>query len=73
MGSGTRSTLTMADADAILKDCPAVSEVAPIHSGTAQVVYGNQNWATGITGSTASILSVRGWSCQQAGLLMNRM
>jgi putative ABC transport system permease protein len=62
MGSGSRSTLTMADADAILKDCPAVSEVAPIHSGNAQVVYGNQNWATGITGSTPSILSVRDWS-----------
>ncbi len=70
MGSGTRSTLTMADADAILKDCPAVSEVAPIHSGTAQVVYGNQNWATGITGSTASVLSVRGWSLS-AGRSLN--
>jgi putative ABC transport system permease protein len=70
MGSGTRSTLTTADADAILKDCPAVSEVAPIHSGTAQVVYGNQNWATGITGSTASILSVRDWSLS-AGRSLN--
>ena len=61
MGAGTRSTLTMDDADAILKECPAVSEVAPVHNGVAQVVYGNQNWSTGITGTTPGMLIVRDW------------
>lgn len=70
MGSGTRSTLTMADADAILNDSPAVSEVAPVLSGTAQIVFGNLNWATGVTGTTPSMLTVRDWSLS-AGRSLN--
>jgi putative ABC transport system permease protein len=62
MGSGTLSTLTQDDAEAIAKECPAVSDVAPMYNGTAQVVYGNQNWSTGITGTTPGILPVRDWS-----------
>jgi len=59
MGGGTQSTLTKDDADAILRECSAVSAVAPIHPGTAQVVYGNQNWSTGIQGTTPGILEVK--------------
>ncbi len=61
MGAGTQSTLSIGDADAIQKECPAVLYVAPVHSGTAQVVYGNQNWSTSITGTTTNMLSVRDW------------
>jgi putative ABC transport system permease protein len=62
MGSGSVSTLTTADAEAIAAQCPAVADVAPSHNGTAQVVYGNQNWSTVITGTTPGILPVRDWS-----------
>jgi len=62
MGAGTQPTLTMGDAEAIVKDCPAVAEVAPILNGIAQVVYGHQNWSTGVVGTTPSILSVREWT-----------
>jgi putative ABC transport system permease protein len=61
MGSGTQPTLTMADAEAIRKDCPAVQDVAPVHNGVAQVVYGHQNWSTGIVGTYPSMLIVRDW------------
>ena len=61
MGAGTQPTLTMADAEAILKECPAVSNVAPILSGVAQVVYGHQNWSTGVVGTTPGMLNVRDW------------
>jgi putative ABC transport system permease protein len=61
MGSGSQPTLTKDDAEAVLKECPAVAEVAPILSGVAQVVYGNQNWSTGVIGTTPSILLVRDW------------
>ena len=56
MGSGTQSTLTQDDAEAIARECPAVSDVAPTYNGAAQVVYGNQNWSTGIVGTTPGIL-----------------
>lgn len=62
MGAGTQSTLTLADAEAIPKECPAVFDVAPILSGVAQIVYGNQNWSTGVTGTTPSMLVVRDWN-----------
>jgi putative ABC transport system permease protein len=62
MGSGSQSTLTKDDADAIEKECSAVSAVAPTVNTVAQVVYGNQNWATGIYGTTSGILEVKDWS-----------
>jgi len=61
MGWGTESTLTLADAYAVLKECPSVAHVAPVLSGVAQVVYSNQNWATGVTGTTPGMLIVRNW------------
>lgn len=61
MGSGTDPNLSFDDAEAIKRECPSVLDVAPLQSGTAQVVYGNQNWSTVVMGSTASILTVREW------------
>ena len=61
MGAGTQPTLTMGDAEAIQKECPAVQDVAPVHNGVAQVIYGHQNWSTGIVGTTPSMLTVRDW------------
>jgi len=61
MGAGTQPTLTMGDAEAIQKECLAVSDVAPVLSGVAQVVFGHQNWSTGVVGTTQSMLIVRNW------------
>jgi putative ABC transport system permease protein len=65
MGAGTQSTLTLADAEAIAKECPDVADVAPVLNGTAQVVYGHQNWSTIVTGTTPGMLNVRDWSLSQ--------
>ena len=59
MGMGSQPTLTKDDADAILREIPKVQDVAPVLSGAAQVVYGNQNWSTGVYGSTPGIFVVR--------------
>jgi putative ABC transport system permease protein len=61
MGAGTQTTLTLSDAEAIKKDCPAVAYVAPVLSGVAQLVYGHQNWSTGVQGTTPDMLYVRDW------------
>jgi len=61
MGAGTQPTLTMGDTEAILREAPAVADVAPDHGGVAQVVYGSQNWSTGIRGTTPNFLNVRDW------------
>ncbi len=60
-GSGGALTLTVGDAGAI-SELPGVQAVAPIHPGSAQVVYGSNNWNTSIIGSTPSYLDARSWS-----------
>ena len=62
MGSGSQSTLTIDDSEAIEKECSAVNAVAPILKTTGQVVYGNQNWATSTYGTTSGILTVKDWA-----------
>ena len=62
MGSGTVPTLTIDDAEAIISEIPSVKYVAPILWGNAQVVYGNQNWATSIRGTTPEHLVIWKWS-----------
>jgi putative ABC transport system permease protein len=61
MGMGTRATLTMEDARAIKRECPAVLEAAPNLRGLAQLIYSSQNWSTGVWGTTPAMLSVREW------------
>ena len=62
MGAGTQPTLSLGDADAVGRECPSVQAVAPILGGTAQVVYGNQNWSTSVTGTSPNMLIVRDWT-----------
>ncbi|MDA8086849.1 MAG: ABC transporter permease [Nitrospiraceae bacterium] len=65
MGAGTQPTLTSGDAQAIQEGAPSVDAVAPVLSGTAQVIYGHQNWSTGVVGTTPSMLTVRDWPIAQ--------
>jgi putative ABC transport system permease protein len=60
LGSGNAVTLTIDDARAIATECAAVAGTAPVVRGGAQVVYGNNNWATIIQGTTPEYLAIRG-------------
>ncbi len=60
-GSGGGYTLKIGDAEAIA-ELPGVQAVAPIHSGSAQVVYGPNNWNTSIIGTTPHYLDARSWT-----------
>src|SRR3990167_7610628 len=60
MGAGAASTLTIADAQAI-EELPNVAAVAPVAPGTAQMVYGPNNWSASVMGTTPSYLDVREW------------
>src|SRR5580700_2299989 len=61
VGSGQTKTLLIADAKAIARECPSVSKAAPGTATGQQVVYGNQNWATQITGTEPQYFEVRNW------------
>ena len=58
--SGEAHTLTVSDANAIA-ELSGVQAVAPIHPGSAQIVYGPNNWNTSIIGTTPSYLDARSW------------
>jgi len=64
LGSGAGVTLTEDDARAIAAECPAVTAVAPVVRGGAQVLFGNNNWATSIQGTTPDYLKIRDLSVQ---------
>ncbi len=46
MGWGATKTLVYDDMVAILRECPSVKAAAPGSQASAQVVFGNDNWAT---------------------------
>jgi len=62
-GTGSRTTLTAEDCEAILRDCPAVRNASPIVWARTQVVYGNRNWVPpSMLGTTSAFLDVRDWT-----------
>jgi len=63
MGGGATPTLTVADAQS-LEELSSVAAVAPSSPGTAQLVYGPNNWSTQVIGTTPSYLQVRDWQLE---------
>ena len=59
-GTGAAPTLTIQDARAIA-ELTSVAAVAPMQPGSAQLVYGPNNWNTQVYGVTPSYLDVRNW------------
>lgn len=60
-GSAGAPTLNVADADA-MSELDGVSNVAPVHQGSRQVVYGSNNWSTQVVGTTPPYLDARAWT-----------
>jgi macrolide transport system ATP-binding/permease protein len=61
-GFGSRSTLTVDDAEAIIENAPSVEFVTYSNRQSAQVVLRDRNWNTTVEGVSASYLAVRDWS-----------
>ena len=61
LGTGSQLTISEDDAAAIAREIPLVQAAAPSVRGTAQVVYGNLNWATVIQGVTPDYFEARDW------------
>ena len=58
-GSGSASTLTLANENAIVQQDPAVASASPLVSFGAQVVFGSNNTATAIEGTSASYPQIK--------------
>ncbi len=60
-GAGSAVTLKAADADAISAQVSGLSGSSPVASGSAQVIYGSQNWSTRIQAVTPDYLTINDW------------
>jgi putative ABC transport system permease protein len=67
MGWGATKTLVYDDMAAILRECPSVKAAAPGSQSTAQVVFGNDNWATSLNGTEPQYFDIRSWPFQEGG------
>ena len=65
LGFGNTQTLMMADEEAIVRECPSVSMAAPGSTTGVQVVFGNDNWGTRVTGTTPQYFDVRDWPMRE--------
>jgi putative ABC transport system permease protein len=72
LGSGNAVTLTEADAREIPGQCPDIALAAPTVRGGAQVVYGNSNWATIISGVTPDYLAIRELSVAEGDMFSDQ-
>lgn len=58
MGFGTKSTLKLEDAEAILKECPAIVAVSPQVSQSAQIKFENKNDNVSVNGVGTSYTTI---------------
>jgi macrolide transport system ATP-binding/permease protein len=72
MARGSRRSLTSEDARAILEECPSVARVDPSYSSSSQVVYGNKNTNTPVSGTTPSFPEVRNFPVQTGSFFTER-
>lgn len=63
-GFGAAPTLTTKDATAI-SELPGVVAVAPTVMGSAQMVYGSNNWSARMVASTPGFFDVREWGVER--------
>jgi putative ABC transport system permease protein len=67
-GYGGVKTLTIDDMNSIIREIPLIKEAAPSLSNSQQIVYGNQNWNTRVTGTTPNYFDIRTWPVQSGSV-----
>ena len=61
-GDTGTNTLTVDDLEAIKREVPSVSMVTPSVNARSQLVAGNMNWNTSVTGVSEEYPEIRKWS-----------
>jgi putative ABC transport system permease protein len=62
LGWGATKSLIYEDRQAIMRECPSVQAAAATSGSQAQVVFGNDNWFTRVTGTEPEYIEVRAWA-----------
>ncbi|MBQ9615022.1 MAG: ABC transporter permease, partial [Selenomonadaceae bacterium] len=67
--AGSTITLKYDDAEAIRKRVRNIDYVSPTVSGSYQIVYGNQNWNSSVTGVTPDYMSIQSLKVQSGSFI----
>lgn len=71
--SNANPTLTDADCDAIVDECPSVLDASPYLGTSGQLVYGNTNWSSReLLGVGPGYLVVRNWPVDRGVFISDR-
>lgn len=62
MGHGTQPSMKASDGDAIQERIKEIYLAAPLLNDTAQLVYGNANWSTSVTGTDNRYFQIKEWN-----------
>jgi len=71
MGPGQNvgaASFSVEDAEALRRDIPQLTAVAPMTSKSMSVIYGNANWSTQVSGSSNAYFDVRNWKAKAGRL-----
>lgn len=60
-GHGSQPTMKASDGEAIQEKISAIKLASPVLEETAQLVYGNANWSTGVTGTDNRQFQIKEW------------
>jgi len=72
-GHGSTPTLTAADCDAMIEECPSLLAASPLVGAGGQVIYGNTNWnPREMVGVGTDYLTVRNWQLRHGGFFTER-
>ncbi len=55
------------DVEAIRKNCDAIQHAAPVVETQAQLVWGGNNWAAPIIGTSPEYIQIRNWTVERGG------
>jgi len=68
LGSGATKSLVYEDMQAILREVPTVAAAAPGTMSSGQIVFGNDNWSTRLTGTEPQYFDIRNWPVASGSL-----
>jgi putative ABC transport system permease protein len=61
-GHGSQPTMKKSDGDAIQNKISSIRLAAPVLDDTAQIIYGNTNWSTEVTGTDSRMFEIKEWN-----------
>lgn len=71
-GASSLNTLDMGDVDRLEKDANLLQYVSPIINASGQVIAGDKNWSTRITGVAPNYLAIKDWEMEKGSFFTQR-